>query len=167
MFYNASRFPFTEKLEDKWNTVLAEYQNLKSGTIPYPETDLYIGKWDVFPFIFLGEIFIDNCKKCPKTWSLLENIPGINTASFSILRPGTDIGPHTGFSNKVLRCHLGLVTPSNCLLMVGGQEKEWKEGKILIFDDTVEHEAYNHNEREDRVVLLIDINKNEYPNAVS
>ena len=56
MFYDTSCFPFTKKLEDKWSLVLAEFNNLKSRTIPYPETDLYMGEWDVLPFVFVHRI---------------------------------------------------------------------------------------------------------------
>lgn len=161
MFYDTSCFPFTEKLEDKWETVLAEYQNLKSRTIPYPETDLYTGEWDVLPFIFLGEIYTETCKKCPNTWALLEEIPGLRNASFSILRGATEIAPHTGFTKKVLRYHLGLEIPHGCAIIVGDVPARWEEGKCLIFDDTVEHYAYNKSEN-DRVVLIIDVDKQKY-----
>jgi aspartyl/asparaginyl beta-hydroxylase (cupin superfamily) len=161
MFYDTSCFPFTEKLEEKWEQVLAEYQNLKSGTIPYPETDLYRGEWDVLPFIFFGEIYTETCKRCPNTWALLEKIPGLRNASFSILRQATEIAPHTGFTTKVLRCHLGLEIPHGCAIIVGDVPSRWEEGKALVFDDTVEHYAYNKSEK-DRVVLIIDVDKEKY-----
>jgi len=165
MFYDTSCFPFTEKLEDKWKEVLAEYQLLKSGTIPYPETDLYRGEWDVLPFVFFGEIFIDNCKKCPNTWALLGEIPGLRTASFSILRQETEIAPHTGFTKKVVRCHLALEVPNSCAIIVGDVPKRWEEGKSLVFDDTVEHYAYNKSLK-DRVVLIIDVDKEKYEESL-
>ena len=158
MFYDTSCYSFTEKLEDNWKPVLAEYNLLKSGTVPYPETDLYLGEWDVFPFIFFGDIFVDNCKKCPKTWELVKNLPGLTTASFSILRGNTQIAPHTGFTKKVLRCHLSLKIPDACAIIVGGKEWTWQEGKCFVFDDTVWHSAYN-NSNQDRVVLLLDFEK--------
>ena len=158
MFYDTSSFPFIEKLEDNWKEVLAEYQNLKSGTIPYPETNLYKGEWDVFPFLFFGERFVDNCNNCPKTWRLLEGIPGLKTASFSILRGNTEISPHTGFTKKVLRFHLSLKIPNACAIIVGGEEWSWKEGRCFVFDDTLWHSAYN-NSNEDRIVLLLDVEK--------
>ena len=159
MFYDTSRFPFVEELESEWTSVLGEYINLKTGTIPYFEKDLYTGEWDVFPFVFFGDIDEDRCKLCPKTWDLVKDIPGLKTAAFSILRYQTDISPHTGFTDKVLRCHLGLLTPSNGLLVVEDEPRRWVAGKCLIFDDTKEHYAYNHNGTEDRVVLLLDFEK--------
>ena len=160
MFYNTSRFPFVEKLEGNWASVLTEYTLLKTGTIPYIEHDLYRGEWDVFPFIVFGDKDEDRCKLCPKTWELVKDIPGLTTASFSILRGSTDIHPHTGFTDKVLRCHLGIKIPHGCAIIVGDEPRRWQEGKCLIFDDTVEHSAYNKSD-EERVVLLLDFNKDE------
>ena len=160
MFYDTSCFPFAERLEDKWADVLAEFQKLKTGTFPYPETDLYLGEWDVFPFVFFGEIFIDNCKACPTTWELLRQIPGMKTASFSILRSSTEISPHTGFTKKVIRCHLALEVPDHCAIIVGDEPRLWEKGKCLFFDDTVEHSAYNRSTK-DRIVLLLDVDRNE------
>jgi len=160
MFYNTSRFPFVEKLEGNWASVLTEYTLLKTGTIPYIEHDLYRGEWDVFPFIVFGDKDEDRCKLCPKTWELVKDIPGLTTASFSILRGSTDIHPHTGFTDKVLRCHLALKVPHGCAIIVGDEPRRWQEGKCLIFDDTVEHSAYNKS-NEERVVLLLDFNKDE------
>jgi len=165
MFYDTSCFPFTKKLEDKWSLVLAEFNNLKSRTIPYPETDLYMGEWDVLPFVFFGEIFIDNCKKCPHTWDLLGEIPGLRTASYSILGPSTEITPHTGFTKKVIRCHLALEVPHGCAIIVGDVPKRWEEGKCLVFDDTTEHYAYNKSDK-DRVVLIIDVDREKYEESL-
>jgi aspartyl/asparaginyl beta-hydroxylase (cupin superfamily) len=166
MFYDTSRFPFVEKLESSWASVLTEYIQLKTGTIPYFEHDLYKGEWDVFPLLAFGEKDEERCKLCPKTWDLVKDIPGLTTAAFSILRAYTEIHPHTGFTNKVLRCHLGLNVPHGCAIIVGDQARRWEEGKCLIFDDTVEHSAYNKND-EDRVVLLLDFKRDEFESILT
>lgn len=158
MFFETSRFPSVVALEDNWESIRKEYSNVSGGSFPYLEEDLYRGEWDVFPFLFFDKEFEENKKLCPKTWEALQQIPNLVNASFSILRHDTDIHPHTGFTKEVLRCHLGLYTPSRCLLVVGNEPRRWEEGKCLIFDDTLEHYAYNHSE-EDRVVLLLDFKK--------
>lgn len=158
MFYETSCFPFIRDLECNWEEMLVEYNSVASSLIPYTEEDLYRGEWDVFPFLFFDKTFEDNCRACPRTWSLLQEVPRLTNAAFSVLRYDTDIHPHTGFTDKVLRCHLGLLTPSRCLLAVDNQPRRWEQGKCLIFDDTLEHYAYNHSE-EDRVVLLLDFKK--------
>ena len=78
----------------------------------------------------------------------------MTTAGFSFLAPGTVIRPHIGYSGEVLRCHLGLIVPEGCALRVGAETRNWDAGKRLVFDDTVEHEAWNSG-AEGRAVLLI------------
>jgi len=148
---------YLNDLEKRWGDILEEYRSV-SNTEKYFEKDLYVGNWDVYPFLFFGEHFVDNQEACPKTWALLKDIPGLTTASFSILRPQTEIHPHTGFTPEVLRYHLGLEIPEDCAITVCGRELQWEQGKILIFDDTQEHSAYNRSDR-DRVVLLFDVKK--------
>ncbi|HXU80612.1 MAG TPA: aspartyl/asparaginyl beta-hydroxylase domain-containing protein, partial [Polyangia bacterium] len=69
--------------------------------------------------------------------------------------PGTHIKPHVGWVRTVYRLHLGLVVPPDCALRVGAETTPWREGACLVFDDTVEHEAWNRS-GQDRVVLLLD-----------
>jgi aspartate beta-hydroxylase len=72
------------------------------------------------------------------------------------LRPGARIPPHTGYVNTRLICHLPLIVPDGCAIRVGNETRAWQEGRALVFDDTVEHEAWNRSDRL-RVVLLFDI----------
>jgi aspartyl/asparaginyl beta-hydroxylase (cupin superfamily) len=75
---------------------------------------------------------------------------------FSLLRPGARITPHTGTHNTRLTCHLPLIVPPDCGFRVGNETREWEEGKLLIFDDAIEHEAWNSSDR-DRLILIFDI----------
>jgi aspartyl/asparaginyl beta-hydroxylase (cupin superfamily) len=75
---------------------------------------------------------------------------------FSLLRAGARIPPHTGTHNARLICHLPLLVPRDCGFRVGNEVRTWEEGKLLIFDDTIEHEAWNNSDQ-DRVVLIFDI----------
>ncbi len=77
-------------------------------------------------------------------------------ALFSMLKPGMHIVPHTGFLNTRLICHLPLLAPPGCRLRVGNEVRIWEEGKMLLFDDSIEHEAWNEGS-ETRVVLLFEI----------
>lgn len=100
--------------------------------------------------------------RCPAATRALEaaplcTIPGATpSALFSRLRPGAAIPPHNGLINVRLICHLPLIIPSDCGLRVGGETRSWREGELVIFDDTIEHEAWNRS-KETRVVLLFDI----------
>jgi aspartate beta-hydroxylase len=76
---------------------------------------------------------------------------------FSLLRPGVRIPPHHGFTNARLICHLPLIVPSDCgALRVGNESRPWREGELMLFDDSMEHEAWN-NSGELRAVLLFDV----------
>jgi len=109
-----------------------------------------------------GKFVPEVAERCPKTVRALEGVPlsriGERTPSvfFSRLEPGAHIPPHTGMLNSRLICHLPLIVPQGCWLRVGNETREWEEGKLLIFDDSIEHEAKNSS-REMRIVLIFDI----------
>lgn len=109
-----------------------------------------------------GQVIADNARLFPKTMAALEEVPlsciGSRTPAvlFSRLEPGAHIPPHCGMLNCRLICHLPLIVPPGCWLRVGNETREWKEGELLIFDDSFEHEAKNPA-AELRVILLFDI----------
>ena len=72
------------------------------------------------------------------------------------MRPGTRIRPHHGYTNARLICHLPLIVPSECALRVGNETHAWREGEVIVFDDSVEHEAWNLS-KEPRVVMIFDV----------
>ena len=75
---------------------------------------------------------------------------------FSALAPDTEIPPHTGETNARLVVHLPLIVPESCSYRVGFQHRSWKEGELLVFDDTIEHTARNNSDQL-RVVLIFDV----------
>jgi len=103
-----------------------------------------------------------NVARFPKTFAALRDVPmpRITTRApsilFSLLKPGARIEAHHGMINTRLICHLPLIVPPDCGFRVGNETRAWKEGRLLIFDDTIEHEAWNHSDR-DRVVLIFDV----------
>ena len=85
------------------------------------------------------------------------NIPGATpSVLFSRLKPHSAIPPHNGLLNVRLICHLPLIVPGNGFLRVGSERRPWTEGKLMIFDDSIDHEAANQA-NSDRIVLLFDI----------
>jgi aspartyl/asparaginyl beta-hydroxylase (cupin superfamily) len=100
--------------------------------------------------------------RCPRTAALLAaaplaDVPGqAPTAFFSMLQPRTRIPPHTGVTNTRLVVHVPLVLPPGCGFRVGSETRSWELGKAWVFDDTIEHEAWNES-AEPRYILLIDI----------
>lgn len=156
MFYPNDQFPFTKILEQNAQAIRKELLSLEEGRfLDWPEKHLYGQGWTVFGFYSFGIKLDKNCKRCPETTRVLEQIPGLVTAGFSHLKPNTHITPHTGAPEGVLRCHLGLVVPENSAIRVGTETRAWQEGKCMVFDDTVEHEAWNKGDKS-RVVLLLD-----------
>ncbi len=99
---------------------------------------------------------------CPVTFNTIRrlDLPYITRRApsilFSRLSPGARIPPHSGVLNTRLICHLPLVVPPGCGFRVGGETRQWKEGELLVFDDTVEHEAWNDGDL-DRIILIFDV----------
>lgn len=109
-----------------------------------------------------GKRFDDVCARCPRTVSVLEKLPlavapgFAPTAMFSVLSPRTTIPPHTGSTNARLILHLPLILPGQCRFRVGNETREWKMGEAWVFDDSIEHEAWNDSDQI-RVVLIFDV----------
>ncbi|MBL9076656.1 MAG: aspartyl/asparaginyl beta-hydroxylase domain-containing protein [Planctomycetes bacterium] len=84
-------------------------------------------------------------RRCPATTAVCAAVPGLVNAGFSRFLPGTHLYPHRGELAAVLRCHLGLVVPAgDAAIRFGAETRRWQEGRCLVFDDTFEHEAWNH-----------------------
>jgi beta-hydroxylase len=156
VFVDPEAFPFTHSLEQNWREIRAEFEGLPMDSfVPWPERELYGRGWDVAGLYAFGRKLAECCARCPQTTRLVEAVPGLSTAGFSRLHPGTHIRPHCGYTPAVLRCHLGLVVPAGCSMRVGAETREWCEGRCLVFDDTTEHEVW-HRGKLPRVVLLVD-----------
>jgi len=113
---------------------------------------------------FLWEYGVPNAaviERCPETARVLDSLPLARipgrapNAFFSMLRPRSRIPAHTGVTNTRAIIHLALDVPPGCGFRVGGETREWIEGKAFAFDDTIEHEAWNDSNAP-RAVLIID-----------
>lgn len=118
--------------------------------------------WSALFLIKSGAEIPQNASRCPRTMQALRSVPLFESPGrtpsvlFSLLRPGARIPPHTGEINARLICHLPLIVPEGCALRVGNETRPWIGGETLIFDDSIEHEAWNTSGRL-RVVLLFEI----------
>jgi aspartate beta-hydroxylase len=118
--------------------------------------------WSAFFMWKDGAAVAANAARCPRTVRALEAAPLDHVERytpsilFSLLKPGMHIPPHNGLMNTRLICHLPLIVPEGCTLRVGNETRSWVEGETLIFDDSIEHEAWNRSAKL-RVVLLFDI----------
>jgi len=119
-------------------------------------------RWGVYFLWKEGVAFPEHLARCPRTVRALDawprcEIPGCGpTAVFSILDAKTRIPPHTGVNNARLIVHLPLVVPPGCGFRVGAERREWRVGEAFVFDDTIEHEAWNDSDAP-RAVLILDI----------
>jgi len=159
MFQDTSLYPSLSPLRERWRDILGELETLKrSRFADWPEREIYRGDWSVFGLYAFGFKMDENCAACPITAASVEAVPGLVTAAFSALTPGTHITPHKGYSGAILRCHLGLAVNADCAIRVGAETRMWKKGELLVFDDTTEHEAWNRG-GSTRIVLLLDFKR--------
>lgn len=157
MFYERSRFPFTSLLESGWESIRDEYLALPQKSFdPWVQKWMHGEGWSVYALAALGEHFPHARECCPRTAAVLTRIPGVSLAGFSRMAPRSHIKPHLGWAVNAYRVHLGLVIPDGCRLRVADETRPWKEGECLIFDDTVEHEAWNDSNQV-RGTLLLDV----------
>ncbi len=170
-FYDTADFAWVKNLEVNWQLIRHELDQIitqpasdkpnpywKASHPDYVKSDQPIA-WKTYGFLFFGIRQQSHCNACPETWRLLSQIPGLTGAEFSMMEPGTHITPHKGYTRMVLRSHIGLIIPQDaqaCALRVGDQTRHWEEGKVMIFDDSYEHEAWNRSS-ERRAVLMFDI----------
>lgn len=166
-FYPRADFAWLAAFESAWTDIRAECERAlledEAGVEPYiayPDgvpLDQWAElnrsrKWSAF-FLWRDGVRIDaHADRCPKTAALLAqaplaDVPGYApTAFFSILDRKSHIPPHAGVTNSRLIAHLPLVVPPQCRFRVGSETREWQEGKAWVFDDTIEHEAWNDSE---------------------
>lgn len=175
-FFDRSEFDWVTGLEAESPAIKAELQSLlEQGADfqPYVEDDPdrprrdFHGlhgdaSWTALYLWRNGAPVEANAARCPRIMAALERLPMSRISGqtpsvlFSRLTPGAHIPPHSGMLNCRLICHLPLIVPDGCWLRVGNETRVWEEGKLLIFDDSIQHEARNESS-ETRIVLLFDI----------
>lgn len=166
-FYDSKQFEFLSPLVTNYQTIKNELLQLLAlnkdeqwlRTFPsYVESEKHKA-WKVFSFVFFNMKFPSHAELCPKTAELIFSIPQIMSCDFSYLEPHTKVKAHKGYSKMVLRCHIPLIVPQDthaCAIRVGNETRHWKEGELMVFDDSFDHEAWN-NSSEGRAVLMFDI----------
>ena len=165
-----AQFDWAERLSANWETIrdeaLAIYRH-RDAIPPLREISpdhrriMKDNSWRSFFLIGYGHRQEENIARAPRTTALVETIPGLNSAFFSILAPGSVIVPHRGVTKAIITAHLGLVVPSEpekLWMRVADQRIHWREGEWLVFDDTYEHEVRNETD-ETRIVLLCQIER--------
>jgi len=163
-------FDFLQPFEDDWQTIKAELDEVLKlrdlvpafHEISPDQKKISTGdNWKTFVLFGFGQPLPQHCQLTPHTARLLEQVPNIQTAWFSILKPGYHIPAHRGVTKGILRCHLGLIVPKQaekCRMRVADEICVWQPGKAFVFDDTYEHEVWNDTD-EERVILLFDYDR--------
>jgi aspartyl/asparaginyl beta-hydroxylase (cupin superfamily) len=177
-FYDREYFPWLDDLEASTPIMQEELAGLleQTGTekfapyIAYPpgapinqwgELN-HSRKWSSFFFWRDGVRQDEACERCPRTAAVLESLPMARqtgfapTAMFSALEAHATIPPHTGSINTRVIVHLPLILPGDCRFRVGNVTRPWRMNEAWVFDDTIEHEAWNDAD-ELRIILIFDV----------
>jgi aspartate beta-hydroxylase len=176
-FYEREEFPWLADLEaatvpmqQELAAILREDQ---AGFAPYIHYDDHMPldqwrelnhspRWSAFHFYEKGQPVAERCQRAPATMEVLSRLPQAQvplrspSALFSVLQPKTRIPPHTGVANFRLVVHLPLIVPPGCGFRVGGETRQWRLGEAWVFDDTIEHEAWNDSEQT-RIIFICDV----------
>jgi len=152
------------RVEAAFGDIRAELDALLQRGVQFPETSDVVGvdqgnegRWSTYMLCAYGNWLEFNCARVPRTAEVVRSVPQVQIAGFAVLHAGTHLPRHRGPS-KSLRYHLGIRVPDPpgaCRFQVGDELHHWAEGTSLLFDDSVEHEAWNDSD-EDRHVLFIE-----------
>jgi aspartate beta-hydroxylase len=176
-FYDPYQFSWAKELEAKTEVITQELKALLQSRgdaftpyITYRAGDPvnqwaelnHSKRWSSLSLWRGGNREEANLAACPQTALALQEVEMAEigglcpNAMFSALAPHTEIPPHHGETNARLVVHLPLIIPDDCHYRVGFENRQWEVGKLLIFDDTIEHTARNDSD-ELRVILIFDI----------
>ena len=176
-FFDRQDFPWLDAVEAATDDIRAELTDVlvsdREGLEPYIAYPSGVPldqwkelnksrRWSAYFLWNQGVAQEAHLARCPRTAQVLKGAPQCEvanrgpTAFFSVLDAGTHIPPHTGVTNTRVIVHLPLIVPPDCAFRVGGETREWVPGKAFVFDDTIEHEAWNRSDTP-RAVLIFDI----------
>jgi aspartyl/asparaginyl beta-hydroxylase (cupin superfamily) len=176
-FYERAECPWLEELEAATEPMQRELAAIlredQAGFAPYIHYDDHMPldqwrelnhspRWSAFHFYEKGQPIVERCSRAPATMQALSRLPQAQvqlrspSALFSVLQPHTRIPPHTGIANFRLVVHLPLIVPPGCGFRVGGETREWRIGEAWVFDDTIEHEAWNDSDQT-RIIFICDV----------
>ncbi|CAM4504778.1 unnamed protein product [Caretta caretta] len=168
-WWTAKETGYTElvkSLEKNWKLIRDEGLSVmdkgKGLFLPEDENLREKGDWSQFTLWQQGRKNENACKGVPKTCAFLERFPEATGCrrgqiKYSVMHPGTHVWPHTGPTNCRLRMHLGLVIPKEgCRIRCAKENRTWEEGKVLIFDDSFEHEVWQDADSY-RLIFIVDV----------
>jgi aspartate beta-hydroxylase len=176
-FYDRDEFPWLGDFEAATSEIQRELATIveedEAGFQPYIHYSDHLPldqwrelnhspRWTAFHFFERGQPIEERWRRAPATMQAVGRLPQPKvplrspTAMFSVLQPKTRIPAHTGVANFRLVVHLPLIVPAHCGFRVGGETREWRVGEAWVFDDTIEHEAWNDSDQT-RIIFICDI----------
>lgn len=167
-----SFFSWIPALEQHWREIQAEAIRIRTEDIPsLGDISFDHGRiaadrrWKSLFLKGYGYRMEPNCARAPITTALVEKVPGLVTACFSVMEAGGHIPRHWGMTKGMLTYHLALKVPKErekCRMHVEEGDTlhvlRWEEGQSFLFDDMYNHEVWNETD-EDRYILLIQIKR--------
>lgn len=167
-FFTYEQVPGLDRLRADWEAIRAEALALMADRDQVPPLGAIspdhrriasTPAWKSFFFTGYGYKAMANRARCPRTAALIDQVPNVVVAFFSIFEPGTHVVEHRGVTKAMLNVHLGLLVPQGagrCAIRVEAEERGWAAGEYLVFDETFSHEVWNETD-EPRVVLFLQV----------
>ncbi|KAL0901699.1 hypothetical protein ABMA27_006891 [Loxostege sticticalis] len=148
-------------LEKSWKEILKEGEAAKALYEQEKEGLKERGEWSQLDLFVRGQEIPDRCKRAPVTCAIVKSEPAAagcrrGQVKFSAMAAGTHVRAHVGPTNCRLRMHLGLSNTKDTYIRVDKEIRQWQPGKVLLFDDSFEHEVW-HNGTGTRLVLIVDV----------
>jgi beta-hydroxylase len=167
-YLDPADFPQLAPLVENWETIRDECLAVaREGGVKASDgyndagfNSFFRTGWKRFYLSWYGVAHPSARERCPKTMALLESIPDVKAAMFSLLPPWAKLVRHRDPYAGSLRYHLGLATPNSddCFIEVDGEKRSWRDGKALMFDETFIHTARNDTDT-DRLILFCDVRR--------
>lgn len=169
--FAANTVPGLDKIKDNYPLIRDEAKALRDAGVfqrkPSEDQPGYNtfekGGWRLYPLKwYTKECGQVATQMCPKTCAIVDSIPAVRSALFTVLPPGARLGRHHDPVASSLRYHLGLLTPNSekCALTLDGVDYPWRDGEELLFDQTYLHSAVNNTDTV-RVILFCDVEKTQ------
>src|SRR5690606_17284731 len=167
-YIDVDKFPELKILQDNWEMIRDEATALNNSAHIKASADLddlgfnsfFRTGWKRFYLKWYGANLKSAEQLCPKTLALINQVPNVKGAMFTMLPPGARLVKHRDPYAGSLRYHLGIITPNSddCYISVDGEKYAWRDGEAIMFDETYIHYAQNKTDQ-NRIILFLDIKR--------
>jgi Aspartyl/Asparaginyl beta-hydroxylase len=176
-FWDVSQYDWCQQLASNYEVIRREFlsvisdvehlqkhgNNVWATALDTNVAKQYGSGWSTLVLMNRGIWDPQNVQLFPRTSQIIYDchIPAVEIF-FASMQPNSTIPYHSDYTNFVLTSHLGIDIPNNgmnqCRLNVGGStEEEWLNGKVMIFDTSIMHNAINENTEKVRYILMMRI----------